>query len=201
MPKHSIFVALVSVSFLVSILNAGALPPKNNLEKSKKTTSTDQREKSLQAFVTVLKVIKSERCINCHPTGDVPRQGNDGHFHRLGVNRGADNHGGVVQQCKTCHHEENMPYTNVPGAPRWGVAPKMMGWFGLSDNEIAKALMDKSKNGGRTAEALAAHMSDDPLVQWAWQPGHKRTPPPVPVEEFRKALQEWLATGAHVPTK
>jgi len=179
---------------LLTVLGAAAFSPE---EKPMK----DNRVASLQAFDIILEVIKSPRCINCHPTDDVPRQGDDQHKHLFGVTRGKDDHGGPVQKCNTCHQSKNVEYSNVPGAPKWALAPRSMGWIGLTDAQLGQALMDKSKNGGKSPAELVEHMGHDSLVLWAWNPGKGRTPPPVPVEEFRKVLQTWLETGAHVPTE
>lgn len=159
-----------------------------------------EKAKSLEAFKTILQVLKHPRCINCHPVGDRPRQGDDQHFHLFNVQRGADNHGGPVQKCQTCHHEENNPYSNVPGAPHWGLAPKSMGWFGLSDAEIGQRFIDKKMNGNRSPEELVHHMTHDPLVLWGWNPGGNRTPVDVPFEAFKEQLDIWLKNGAHVPS-
>lgn len=158
------------------------------------------KEKSLKAFSTILTVLKSPRCINCHPTTDVPRQGDAQRIHPFGVSRGIANNGGLVQKCGTCHHSENNVYSNVPGAPHWSLAPKTMGWFGLADNEIAKRLLDKTQNGGRSPQDLAEHMSNDSLVLWAWNPGTGRNKPPVELDEWRTVLKEWLDNGAAIPT-
>jgi hypothetical protein len=159
------------------------------------------KEKSLKAFQTILSVLKSPRCINCHPTGDVPRQGDVQRLHPFGVVRGEADHGGKVQNCATCHHTENMEFSNVPGAPHWGLAPKSMGWFGLSDSAIAKRLMDKKSNGNRSPQDLVTHMSSDSLVLWAWNPGKGRSKPPVGLEEWRRVLKEWIDNGAAVAEK
>ncbi len=159
------------------------------------------KEKSLKAFQTILAVIKSPRCMNCHPSGDVPRQGDVQRLHPSGVSRGESNHGGKVQKCATCHHTENMDFANVPGAPHWGLAPKSMGWFGLSDVEIGKKLLDKKSNGGRSPQDLVKHMSSDSLVLWAWNPGKGRSKPPVELEAWKIVLKEWLDNGAVIPTQ
>jgi len=158
-----------------------------------------KKEKSLKAFEVVMDVITSPRCINCHPTDDYPRQTDAQIQHLFGVERGSDDHGLAVLKCNSCHHEENNPYSNIPGAPHWGLAPKSMGWLGLSRTEIGQVLVDSTKNGGRTPEALVKHMSEDALVLWAWEPGENRTVPPVPFKEFKKALKTWLDNGAFVP--
>ena len=107
------------------------------------------KDKSLKAFATIMTVLKSPRCINCHPTTDVPLQGDVQRLHPFGVTRGMNNEGGLVQKCNTCHRAENNDFANVPGAPKWHLAPKSMGWIGLSDLQIAKSLMDKKLNGNR----------------------------------------------------
>ncbi len=156
-------------------------------------------QKALEAFATISKVLRSPRCINCHPSDNVPRVGDDSHEHLFGVVRGAADHNGPVQKCATCHQNENNAYTRIPGAPHWGLAPIGMGWQGLSDAQLGQTLLDTSRNGNRSPEALVEHMSHDALVLWAWDPGEGRTPPPVPLDEFRAALQTWLENGATVP--
>lgn len=154
-----------------------------------------------EPYDVVVSVLTSPRCSNCHPSDNIPRQRDDQVPHILNVTRGEDNHGGPVQTCDTCHHEENNPYSNVPGAPHWGLAPASMGWHGLPDAEVAAALLDPAKNGGRSHEDLLHHMSEDALVLWAWDPGEGRTPPPVPHAEFIAALDAWLAAGAPIPSE
>ena len=154
-----------------------------------------------EAYDTVMTVLSSPRCSNCHPTDHRPRQRDEQIVHLFNVQRGEDNHGGPVQTCETCHHEENNRYSNVPGAPHWGLAPHTMGWHGLSHAEIAQALIDPAMNGERSFEDLIDHMSEDALVLWAWDPGEGRTPPPVPHDEFIEALEVWLAAGAPIPTE
>ena len=154
-----------------------------------------------EAYETVMTVLTSPRCSNCHPTDHRPRQRDEQIEHLFNVQRGEDNHGGPVQTCATCHHEENNPYSNVPGAPHWGLAPHTMGWHGLSHAEIAQALIDPAMNGERSFEDLIHHMSEDALVLWAWDPGEGRTPPPVPHDQFVEALDIWLAAGAPIPAE
>lgn len=186
--SKSIKAALI-IPLLVFILSAFSIsktpPPNEGL--------------ALKAFDTILKVLKSPRCMNCHPSDDHPRQGDDQHIHLFNVTRGANNHNGPVQTCSTCHNDKNNDYTNVPGAPHWGLAPKSMGWMGLTDVQLGQALLDKSKNGNRSLEEIVKHMREDKLVLWAWEPGGNRTLPPVSLEEFRAALKTWLDNGGAVP--
>ena len=154
-----------------------------------------------EPFDIVMSVLTSPRCSNCHPTADQPLQRDDQISHLFNVTRGEENQAGPVQTCDTCHHEENNLYSNVPGAPHWGLAPQSMGWHGLTNAEIAAALLDPTKNGGRSHEELLRHMSEDALVLWAWEPGNGRTPPPVSHEQFVQALEAWFAAGAPIPTE
>ena len=45
------------------------------------------------AFLQIYRVLTSPRCQNCHPAGDSPLQGDDGHVHLQNVTRGKDGHG------------------------------------------------------------------------------------------------------------
>jgi (2Fe-2S) ferredoxin len=192
--------------FFSAVLGVLASSQKRYLGTTFSSYSSDSinfqnKEKSLAAFDTILTVIKSPRCMNCHPLNDRPRQGDDQKIHALNVQRGAFDTGTEVQKCATCHHEENNPYTQIPGAPHWQLAPKSMGWYGLSDFEIASRLVDTTLNGGRTPEELVHHMSHDALVLWAWEPGGDRKPPSIAFEDFKTALQNWLLNGALIPEK
>jgi len=43
------------------------------------------------------------------------------------------------------------------------------------------------------------HVSDDPLVRWAWNPGPGRTPAPGTHAQFAKAMSVWIGlTAAHL---
>ncbi len=199
------FVAL-SISTVLLVACGPAAAPKNLESPSVAlhqvdTSAPSPQAAEVEAFETVMTVLTSPRCSNCHPTGDRPRQRDEQIIHILNVTRGEDNHGGPVQTCETCHHEENNSYSLVPGAPHWGLAPKSMGWYGLSHAEIAEALLNPETNGGRSHEDLIHHMSEDPLVLWAWDPGGDRTPPPVPHDEFVAALEIWLEAGAPIPAE
>ena len=49
--------------------------------------------KSKAAFEDAYKVFMSPRCVNCHPAGDVPTQGDAMTLHAQGVTRGKDGKG------------------------------------------------------------------------------------------------------------
>ncbi len=159
---------------------------------------------SLAAFDVMMQVISHKRCVNCHPSGDRPHQGEESHLHNFGVQRGEHGFGTEALKCQTCHQEENNDISGVPGVPAWHLAPRSMGWEGLTRTEIAQALIDTDKNGGRNLAAIVHHLTVDPLVLWAFGPGvnHEGIPrekPPVSKEDFIAAVKTWIAAGAPIP--
>lgn len=159
---------------------------------------------SLNAFDQMMLVVAHKRCVNCHPSGDEPKQGEDSHVHRFGVQRGADGHGVAALTCNTCHQEENNLDSGVPGAPHWHLAPRSMGWEGMNRVEIAQAMVDPARNGGRSIQEIEKHLTEDPLVLWVFDPGvnHEGIPrekPPITKEEYIAAVKTWVETGAVIP--
>lgn len=168
--------------------------------------STAQLTAKADAFDVMMQVVTHQRCINCHPTGDRPHQGDDSHTHYFGVQRGEDGHGLKNLQCNTCHQSENNDFSGVPGAPHWHLAPRSMAWEGLNRVEIAQAILDRSKNGNRSIKDIEKHMTEDPLVLWVFDPGVNnegvpREKPPVSKEDYIKAVKQWVAEGAQIPTE
>jgi hypothetical protein len=47
-------------------------------------------EISAAAFESILPVLRHPRCMNCHSSGDFPRQGDDRHPHSMHIRRGPD---------------------------------------------------------------------------------------------------------------
>jgi hypothetical protein len=152
-----------------------------------------------QAFDDIAKVLTSPRCMNCHTVTNFPRQGDDRHPHRMNVSRGPDNHGAPGLHCTACHVSFNQAGSGVPGAPHWGLAPLSMGWEGLSSHELCTTLKDSRRNGNRDTVALVHHMTEDPLVQWAWTPGQGRSTPPISRRDFHDLVRKWAADGAPCP--
>src|SRR5262249_9514346 len=151
-------------------------------------------------FARVAQVLRNPRCLNCHPTTNSPRQGDDRHTHANLVRRGAEDRGVPGQLCSTCHQSENNPSSGGPGRPNWPPAPLSMGWEGLSDGDLFRALKDPRKNGGRDLAALIEHMEKDPLVDHGWDPGADRKPVPIPRAELVRDMETWSRAGAPCPS-
>ena len=163
------------------------------------------REAGLAAFETVRAVLQHPRCQNCHPAGDAPLQGDDGHPHTQNVQRGPRGTGMPGEECTTCHREANPPDSfgahTPPGVAKgWhmpGPQQKLV-FVGVAPQALCEQVKDPARNGGKDAGALRDHL-DDPLVTWAWAPGVGRTPPPISHAEFVAAWEKWFAAGAPCP--
>jgi hypothetical protein len=166
----------------------------------------DSESRSRALFSEAAKVIMNPRCMNCHPAGDSPLQGNDKHRHLPPVLRGEAGVGGPGNQCVACHTQGNYTllerattYESIPGHPRWGLAPIEMAWEGKSAGEICAQLKDPKRNGGRDLKLLHEHIAHDDLVAWGWSPGSGRAPAPGSQARLGELIQAWIDTGAHCP--
>ena len=160
-------------------------------------------ERSRAIFDEVGKVLTNSRCMNCHPVGDHPLQGNDQHEHMPPVWRAETGH--FEAACSGCHSEKNTTlheaasYQSIPGHPRWGLAPIEMAWEGKSVGEICAQLKDPGRNGGRNLTLLHEHLATDDLVAWGWNPGLGRDPAPGTQARLGELIKAWIDTGAHCP--
>lgn len=159
----------------------------------------DETERSLAYYLEMGKVITHPRCLNCHPSGDEPLQGETMEAHQPFVVRGPDGHGAVGMRCQTCHFDENFDAGEVPGDPHWHLAPIEMAWVGKTLGEICRQMKDPERNGGKSMDELITHMVEDPLVGWGWNPGKGRQPVPGTWEAFGRLAQAWAETGAACP--
>ena len=81
MKKTHSFIFVIIIGIIVLSISSFQIQEKTSLKK----------EKSLASFKQMLTVIKHPRCMNCHPSDDHPRQGDDQHVHLFNVQRGKDN--------------------------------------------------------------------------------------------------------------
>ena len=158
----------------------------------------DPKARSLALFAEVGKVIQHPRCLNCHPRTDRPTQTDAMRPHMPWVVRG-DGIGAPGLHCFTCHHAENFDPANVPGNPKWMLAPPEMAWQGKTLGQICLQLKDKKRNGNRTMAELEEHMATDDLVGWGWHPGGNRTPAPGTQAQFGELFKAWVESGAQCP--
>lgn len=158
---------------------------------------------SVKAFTAVYKVLMSPRCMNCHPSGDVPLQGDDSHLHTMFPKRGIEGKGVLAMKCANCHQPENTPGLHTPpGNPNWHLPPANMKMIfqGRTPRQLARQLVDPKQNGHKDLKKLIEH-ADDGLVLSGWNMGEGRTLPPMSHAAFKKAWITWLTTGAYAPGK
>ncbi len=156
---------------------------------------------SVKAFAEVYRVLMSPRCMNCHPAGEVPLQGDDSHLHSMAPKRGNDGHGLYAMKCGNCHQPENTPGVHTPpGNPKWALPPSNMKMVfeGKKARELALQIMDYNRNGHKNKAALIEHARDT-LVKAAWNMGEGRKPPPLPYNEFVKVWDTWIEKGGYAP--
>lgn len=189
--------AIIAIGAAVS---AKQPEPGNALKSVQSFASiADDRERSLALFQEAGKVITHARCMNCHPAGDRPAQGDERRPHMPLVVRGVDNFGAIGMRCTTCHGPANFDPAGIPGNPAWHLAPIEMAWVGKSLGEICVQIKDPERNGGKSLEELIHHMADDPLVGWGWNPGVGREPAPGTQKEFGALIKAWVDSGAVCP--
>jgi hypothetical protein len=160
---------------------------------------SDTAERSAALFTEAGKVLTSARCVNCHPAGDRPLQGETHRLHQPLVARGPDGFGTPAMRCATCHQSANFDPAGVPGHPHWHLAPSEMAWQNKTPGEICTQIKDPARNGGRSLQQILTHVADDSLVGWAWAPGGGREPAPGTQKELGALIQAWLNTGAVCP--
>lgn len=199
--------AIVVVAAVASFARAGGADPALQAAPLKSPADfagiADRADRSRAIFGEIGKVLTSPRCLNCHPAGDHPTQGDDLHDHKPPIWRAETGHFEV--NCSGCHSSRNVTlheaasYRSIPGHPRWGFAPLAMAWQDKSLGDICRQLKDVERNGGRDLAALQEHIAKDDLVAWGWDPGEGRTPAPGTQQAAGDLVQAWIDSGAECP--
>jgi hypothetical protein len=191
-------------SVILSVLwMASAFRNRNEVsgDPDKKDKTAKDSVESVKAFMKVYKVLMSPRCMNCHPAGDAPLQGDDNHIHTMNVVRGPDGTGMYAAKCSNCHQPSNVPGLHTPpGNPKWQLPPANMKMVfqGRSPRQLALQIMNYNLNGHRNKAQLLEH-SKDTLVKAGWNMGEGRTAPPMSYSAFVSVWNEWINKGGYAP--
>jgi len=161
---------------------------------------SDTAARSAALFTEAGKVLTSPRCVNCHPAGDRPLQGETHRRHQPPVARGPDGFGTASMRCASCHQSANYDAAGMPGHPHWHLAPREMAWQNKTLGEICAQIKDPARNGGRSLQQILTHIATDTLVGWAWAPGFGRQPAPGTQQQLGALIDAWIKTGAACPT-
>src|SRR5438552_2299155 len=103
--RRSVYVVIAGCVLALSPIRSGAQsPPESNLQPPSSFDGIgDRAARSRALFGEAAKVITSPRCMNCHPAGDHPTQGDDMHSHMPPVTRGENGVGVAGKMCSACH--------------------------------------------------------------------------------------------------
>jgi hypothetical protein len=205
-PGPTIAVATVIVVAIAALLTS-VFSGRAVADSSSETLATpesfaainDTAARSAALFIEASKVLTHQRCVNCHPAGDRPRQGDASRLHQPPVERGADGFGLPAMRCPICHQQTNFEPAGVPGDPVWHLAPHEMAWEGKTPEQICAQIKDPARNGGRSLDDIVHHVGTDHLVGWAWAPGGDRRPAPGTQMQAGALLDAWVKTGAVCP--
>lgn len=184
-----------------TIARAGVPKSKSGEKVTVRRYPARDAEDSAAAFQSILPVLRHPRCMNCHSSGDFPRQGDDSHPHAMRIRRGPDGHGTHTVKCSTCHQDRNLAGRHMPpGAPDWHLPSpsEPMIWEGLTDRQLCKLILDPKQNGDRSPKQIVEHMQT-PLVLWGWNPGEGRAPVLMSSEHFVAQVKLWISKGAACP--
>jgi hypothetical protein len=127
---------------------------------------SDTSARSAALFTELGKVLTHPRCVNCHPAGDRPLQGEISRSHQPPVERGTDGHGLPAMHCSMCHQQANFDPARVPGHPEWHLAPREMAWQNKTLGEICEQIKESARNGDRSLDDVVHHIGEDTLVGW-----------------------------------
>jgi hypothetical protein len=199
------FAALLTAG-LAAACSHGASQPPAPAAAGPAASAPAARKDPVSSFETVRAVLQSPRCLNCHPRGDAPLQGDDSHVHHQNVQRGFEGKGVPGLGCATCHGKANPPDSYGPHEPPgvedgWHLPPAhtRMVFQGLGSRALCEQLKDPKRNGGMDMAALVEHVEKAPLVLWGWSPGYGRKPVPIAHAEFVSAFKAWADAGGPCP--
>lgn len=188
-----VLIAIVAMSMRTS-------PTLSEHDEISSPKNLQEAEESKAAFEAAYTVFMHPRCVNCHPAGDAPMQGDDSHLHTQNVKRGPDGKGLYALKCTNCHQPTNLPGEHMPpGHAIWQLPPPelKMVFEGKSPRELAAHFKDNKFTGFKNwEEDLIHHVEHEPLVAHSWTYG---TPPPMSHEEFVGKVKEWIDKGAVLP--
>ena len=155
-----------------------------------------------KAFLDVAKVLQSPRCMNCHPRAIAPLQTDASRPHAQNISRKSV---ALGLPCTTCHQsvtaKRSASQAARPARQAGACRPPRRRWCSRAGRppRCASSSRIPAQNGHRTMAQLLDHVAHDPLVGWGWNPGGKRTLPPLTRDQVVAAMQTWIDSGGACP--
>ena len=163
----TILLALTALQAMLISTHAASGAPADTLATPESFAAVaDTAARSAALFTEAGKVLAHPRCVNCHPAGDRPRQGDVKRLHQPPVARGEDGFGLPAMRCQTVTRR---PISNRREyrAIRPGIWRRMR-WPGRARHSRRSASRSKIRR------ATAAARSKTSCIMWAgilWSAG------------------------------
>ncbi|WP_052273095.1 hypothetical protein [Flavihumibacter solisilvae] len=176
----------------------------DTIDRTKAQNSNEEKKRAAEskaAFADAYKVFMHPRCMNCHPSGDAPLQGDKSTIHTMNVQRGPDGKGLFAMKCKNCHQDANLEGEHLPpGIETWHLptAQRPMVFQGKTPRQLAMGFKDSAFTGFKDIHRLVEHVETDHLVLHSFTYG---TRPPLSHKDFVARVKEWIDKGAELPDK
>lgn len=199
LPKKAFGIVLLLVAFVC--IATSSFRVKDEFDDGKKDGKDSVA--SIAAFMEVYKVLKSPRCMNCHPAGEIPLQSDDKPY-PYHVSKKGERRPWIVrhEMCQLPPTRKFAWRAHAPRQPEMGAAAGKHenGFENKMPHELALQVVDYNRNGHKNKEQLLKHARDT-LVKSGWNMGGGRMPPPLSYAAFLKVWDTWIKTGAYAPAK
>ena len=81
--KHTKTITVLSGVISISVLISSSFKNEPIINRAHYENINRDSVESVAAFMDVYQVLMSPRCMNCHPAGDIPLQGNNSQLHTM----------------------------------------------------------------------------------------------------------------------
>ena len=188
------------------VQNTTTLNPRDLRPLASFSGISDKAERSRALFNEIAKVVTHPRCMNCHPAGNHPLQGDDRHEHLPPVPRGEAGLGVAGLNCATCHTERNFTLvgaarpTRAFRAIRAG-ASRRSKWPGKASRSARSASSSRTRRATADARSRCC-TSISRTTTWSRGAGSRAKGASrrrADQKQLGALAQAWIESGAQCP--